>query len=84
MGPQSIVSVDSSKAQIIADCVEGGMSISLTLLLVNKHRMETEKIPLTQSVVNDTIKQLSPKSSTIKKSKEGSRDAASKWARARF
>jgi hypothetical protein len=84
MGPQPIVSVDSSEAQIIADCVEDGMSISLTLLLVNKHCRETEQIPLTRSVVNDTIKQLSPKSSTIKKSKQGSRDAASKWARARF
>jgi hypothetical protein len=84
MGPQPIVSVDSSEAQIIADCVEDGMSISLTLLLVNKHRTETEKIPLTRSVVNHTIKRLSPKSSTIKKSKQGSRDAASKWARARF
>ena len=47
MGPQPIVSIDSSEAQIIADCVEDGMSISLTLLLVNKHRTETEKIPLT-------------------------------------
>jgi hypothetical protein len=84
MGPQPIVSVDSSEAQIIADCVEDGMSINLTLLLVNKHCTETEQIPLTQSVVNDTIKPLSPKSSTIKKSKQGSRDAASKWARARF
>jgi hypothetical protein len=84
MGLQPIVSVESSEAQIIAGCVEDGMSISITLLLVNKHRMETEKIPLTRSVVNDTIKQLSPKSSTIKKSKQGSRDAASKWARAGF
>ena len=47
MGPQPTVSVDSSEAQIIADCVEDGMSISLTLLLVKKHRTETERIPLT-------------------------------------
>jgi hypothetical protein len=37
MGPQPILGVDSSEAQIIADCVKDGMSTSLTLLLVNKH-----------------------------------------------
>jgi hypothetical protein len=46
MGPHPIVSVNSSEAQIIADCVEEGMSITLTLtlLLVIEHRTETEQI----------------------------------------
>jgi hypothetical protein len=68
MGSQPIVSADSSEAQISADCVEDGMSISLTLLLVNKLSMETGQILLTQSVVNNTIKQLPTKAYTIKKS----------------
>ena len=42
LGKPPIITTDSIEAQIIADCLEGGLSMSLTLQILNKYAEENE------------------------------------------
>ncbi len=83
-GRQPALATDSIEAQIVADCLESGFSISLTQWMVNQHRKETGEESLTQSPIRHLMKRLKPSVRKVKKQAQGSTDPTSKWARARL
>jgi hypothetical protein len=83
-GRQPALATDSIEAQIVADCLESGFSISLTQWMVNQHRKETGEDSLTQSPIRHLMKRLKPSVRKVKKQAQGSSDPTSKWARARL
>jgi hypothetical protein len=83
-GKQPTLATDSIEAQIVADCLESGFSLSLTQWMANQHRKETEEDSLTQSPIRHLMKRLKPSIRKVKKQAQGSTDPTSKWARARL
>jgi hypothetical protein len=81
-GKQPTLTTDSIEAQIVADCLESGFSLSLTQWIVNQHRKETKEDLLTQSPIRHLMKRLKPLVRKVKKQAQGSTDPTSKWARA--
>jgi hypothetical protein len=83
MGKPPILATDSIKAQIIADCLESGWSLSLSQWMVNQHRKEAQEESLTQAPIRHLMKRLKPVVRKVKKHAQGSNNPTSKWARAR-
>ena len=83
-GKPPIITTNSIEAQIIADCLEEGLSMSLTLQILNKHAEENGIPSFTIGPIKTICKKLRARRAIIKKQKQGSRDKNSKWARARF
>jgi hypothetical protein len=84
-GKQPTLATDSIEAQIVADCLESGFSLSLTQWMVNQHRKETEEDSLTQSPIRHLMQRLKPSVRKVKKQAQGSTDPTSKkWALARL
>ena len=79
-----LIKLDSPEAQIIADGIEGGLSINRTWQNVNHHRLECSQELLSESAVISTIRRLKPKLKRIKRRKQGSTDSNSHWSRARL
>ena len=75
-----IITTDSTEAQIIADCMEDGMSCRLAWHLVNEHRRQQDLESLTFSAVYSVIARLKPKVKKVKHLKQGSNDETSHWA----
>ena len=83
-GRKAIIDINSQEAQIIADAIESGMSIVSAWALVNTHR-EVEELPsLTVSAVRTCIKKLQPAKAKVKDEKQGTLDATTPTAKARF
>jgi hypothetical protein len=59
-GKQPTLATDSIEAQIVADCLESGLSLPLTQWMVNQHRKETGEESLTQSPIWHLMKRLKP------------------------
>ena len=70
--------------QIIADQIEYGNGARMAVEAVNIYRSEMNKPRVGYSSVYSIIDKLQPKISTIKSRKQGSLDADSNWAKARF
>ena len=83
-GKQPTLDTDSNEAQIVADCLESGFSLSLTQWMINQHRKESGEDSLTQSPIRHLMKRLKPSVRKVKKQAQGSTDPTSKWARARL
>ena len=83
-GRKAMIDINSQEAQIIADAIESGMSIVSAWALVNTHR-EVEELPsLTVSAVRTCIKKLQPAKAKVKDEKQGTLDATTPTAKARF
>ena len=79
-----LIKLDSPEAQIIADGIEGGLSINGTWQNVNQHRLEGGLELLSESAVVSTIRRLKPKLKRVKRRKQGSTGPNSPWSRARL
>ena len=78
------IRLDSPEAQIIADGLESGLSLSNTWKNVNRHREDNELPLVSESCVSVTLRKMKPKMVRIKKRKQGSTDPESLWAKARY
>jgi len=74
---------DGVYVQIIADCLEDGKSLALTLDAVNMHCKERGEPPFTMNPIRTVVKKLKPKVFKVKKRNQGSNDPNSKWCHAR-
>eukprot|EP00978_Attheya_sp_CCMP212_P021929 scaffold64537_cov66-Attheya_sp.AAC.1 len=81
LGRQALIEETSADAQIIADAIEDGMSISLTTMLVNLHRQEQELPAYTKVPIIHVMKKMKPIVTKIKTTKQGSKDANSSYGR---
>ena len=77
------ISTDSKEAAIIADALEAGNSIEMTVALLNDYRAEHHLELLGYSAVYSCYKRMKPKVVTFKKRQQGSSDPTSGWAIAR-
>ena len=75
---------DSVEAQIIADGVEDGMSMSMAHALVNWHCAKSNQEPFSLSAVRTLILSLDPVVSPLVKTKQGDTDPTSPWSRCRY
>ena len=50
------IKTDSAEAQIVADCIEDGLSLNLTTLLLNEHMRQQGKEPYSFSAVYSVSK----------------------------
>ena len=82
-GQPPIIRLESQEAQIIADLMEDGASISMAWMIVNSHREEQELTSLTRSAVYSCIKRLRPEVTPVTKLKQGSSDPNDPWSKAR-
>jgi hypothetical protein len=78
MGKPPILTTDSIKAQIIANCLESGWSLSLSQWMVNQHRKEAQEESLTLAQIRHLMKRLKPVVRKVKKQAQGSNDPSSK------
>ncbi|CAB9505297.1 unknown protein [Seminavis robusta] len=78
------IEIDAAEAQIVGDTLEDGYSLAQAHRRVNKHRDDEDLEPLSYSAVYGVSKRLKPLVSPIKKLKQGNRDKASAWAKARL
>ena len=62
------------EAQIIADALEGELSLRKTCMLTNQHHEDMGLDSLTLSFVYTVVKALKPKIDSVTKQKEGSMD----------
>jgi hypothetical protein len=84
LGRPTILTINSTEAQILADTQEEGFSLSLSWHVINQHRQEAGLPSVTRSAVNGLLTRLKPKLSRIQKVSQGSRDINSPWSIARF
>ena len=77
------ITINSPEAQIVADCIESGLSWKKTWQTVNMHREESNLELLSLSSIVSVLRRLKPKIRKIKKRKQGSTDPSSPWATAR-
>ena len=77
------IATTSIEAEIIADAVEAGLSLTKALYLVNEHLAEEGREGTTMSAILSVIQRLNPQIKRIQKRKQGSSDPKSPWARAR-
>ena len=78
--------LDSEEAEIIADCIEAGLSINKTLFLVNDHLkedMNDEDEFANLSSIISVVQRLNPQLKRVRKRKQGSCDPDAPWSRAR-
>ena len=83
-GRKAVITVGSTEAQIIADCVESGLSSITTWSIVNKHRQKQLLPSLTIGSVCSCIRRLQPKIVKIKQIKQGSINPNAPTSKARF
>jgi hypothetical protein len=83
-GQRPLLALESTEAQIVADCLESGFSLSLTQWSINQHRKEAQKPSLTLSPIRHLMKRMKPVVGKVKKQAQGSTDPTSRWARARL
>jgi hypothetical protein len=69
MGKPPVLATDSIEAQIIADCLESGWSLSLSQWMVNQHRKEAQEESLTLAPIRHLMKRLKPVIRKVKKQK---------------
>ena len=83
-GRKADITIQSVKAQIIADCLESGQSQRQALEIVNIHRTENQQPKVSKSIVQRIVNEMEPEICTIVRKKQGSKDPNSKWSRARM
>jgi len=83
-GRPPIIALDSEEAQIIADCIEDGLSPGSTTQAVNQRWEDADQDALTNSAVATCVRNVKPKMVPVQKLKQGSHDQESAWARARL
>ena len=71
IGRPPVIQINSIKAQIIADCIESGLSIKRACYKLNKHHLKNNKETVGESTVHHLVKRLQPKVSVVKKRKQG-------------
>lgn len=81
---QPVLKIDSADAQVIADCLESGLSVDKTRCILNNHRLEIGLEGVSRSAVDSLVLRLKPKIEIITKRKQGSRDPTNPWSRARL
>ena len=84
VGRPAVIQINSPSAQIIADCIESGLSIKRACYQLNEHLFENNEETVGESAVHHLVKRLKPKVSIVKKRKQGSMDPNHKWSRIRF
>ena len=78
------ISIKSASAQIIADCIESGLSVKRACYQLNEHLFENNEETVSESAVYHLIKTLKPQVNVVKKRKQGSTDPSHKWSRIRY
>jgi len=81
---QPVLKIDYADAQVIADCLESGLSVDKTRSILNNHRLEIGLEGVSRSAVDSLVIRLKPKIEIITKRKQGSRDPTNPWPRARL
>ena len=79
-----VIDIASPEAQIIADCIESGLSVRRTWHNVNYHRKENEKEMVSEYAIYSAVRRMKPKLNKISIRKQGSADPSSSWSRARY
>ena len=80
---QMKIRIDSPEAQIMADSLEGGLSIHNTWININMHRLDNGYELISKSCVLYALQKMKPRVVRIKKRKQGSSDPNSAWSLAR-
>lgn len=80
----NMIEENSLLSNMIADLLETGTSVSDTTLIINEHLVQSNKEIVTRAAVYGVMHRLNPLITTIKKSKQGSTDKDSAWAKARL
>ena len=78
------IPTNSEYAQLVADCMEDGMSIKQTMAVVNRHANDQGANPFTPSAIYSCMKRLNPKKIPVKIKTAGNYDADSDWAQRRY
>jgi hypothetical protein len=78
------ITLDSIYAQIIADCLEDGMSLRMTTNMVNEFCRVQNYPSFTMGPIQTVFRQLKPKVCRIKKRPQGSTDKNAPWSKARL
>ena len=79
-----IIMIDSIEAQVVADCLEGGLSVERSRQMLNEHMLENNKEGYTRSAVDSLVLRMNPRIEKITKRKQGSRDPNNPWSQARL
>ena len=82
-GSKPLIEDTSIWAQIIADSIESGNSISVTTFIVNQHRCDNLMPSFTTSAVYGCYRRMKPKLKSVERAKQGNPCSKSPWARAR-
>ena len=83
-GHNKIVALGSEEEQMVADHIEGGLSLTQTTYLINLHREARGLQVLGRSAVYSAHLRLNPVVTPILDAKQGSFDEDSPWAKARL
>lgn len=83
-GRRRLIDASSVDMRIIADMMEQGFSLRSTAEFVNKYRVEQGLVPVGVSSVYGAYLRMEPVVTPILKSKQGSADAESQWAKGRY
>ena len=81
---EHVLKVDSSASQVIADCLESGLSVEKKREILNNHRLESGLEGVSRSAVDSLVMRMKPKIEVITKRKQGSKDPQNPWSRARL
>ena len=65
-----IIKMNSSEAQIMADSLEGGLSIHKTWIYIHKHRLDNMDELISESCIVYALKKMKPRVVKIKKRKQ--------------
>jgi hypothetical protein len=80
-----LIKLQSTEAQLIADCTEDGLSLRVTSFIVNASQKQACLPDITTSTIYNCIKTMKPIVERVKKSKQGdAADVTSAQAMARF
>ena len=84
-GLNKLVKRDTGEEQLIADCMETGLSLTQTTAIVNEWRREKDatSIDFGRSSVYSAVLRLQPRVTQIEPRAQGNTDPTSDWSRAR-
>ena len=79
-----LIKINSMQAQVLADCIESGLSIMKSRQILNDHMLENGENAYSRSAIDSLLLRMKPRIEKNSKRKQGSRDPSHPWSRARY
>ena len=80
----ALIQLGTADQQLVADCMEADLGLSLTMEMVNIMRRERGDILVSRNAVFSAHKRMQPVVTKIGLMKQGKKDPTTNWARARY